>query len=204
MNPDQTYQPPISDTSAAKATAKTSGSLNVLSKFIKAKETDDPETLIDIKITNPLKRLYELISEIKKHQSTTFSLKFTIPLIALPIFLFVAFRLGMGQSVCKQTFASKTGTLKLLSADVPQKDPNRIPVVSRFFELLPFSVKTPTKYAQEQRAILLDANDETTTILNTENIDLTGFDNAKVIVTGNYSSCSQTISLVSKKNVVKR
>ncbi|EKD99424.1 MAG: hypothetical protein ACD_22C00257G0004 [uncultured bacterium] len=197
------YQPRGSSNDFIKTEQKTSGTINFISSLVSAKQTDDPETLIDIKVTNPLKKVYALLQEIKKHQSTTFSLKFTIPLIALPIFLFAAFQLGKGQTVCKQVFTSKSGVIKNLSVEVPDTSTD-VSVFSRIYRRLSPISQTTTKYVTEDRSILLDVNGETINIVHPNKVLLTDYEGKDVIVTGTYSSCTGVMSVVSEKNVVGR
>ncbi len=196
------YQPRGSKDKLITSKEKTSGAAAVISKFLSTSESDDPETIIDIKITNPLKRIYELIQEIKKHQTTTFNLKFTIPLIALPIFLFAAFKIGQGQGACRQFYKSKTGLVRVLSIDVPQESKDRITFLSSLLSFIP-SFEPTTYYIEESRTILIDNNGNTTTILHPKYINFSLLDNKKVIITGEYSSCASVLSVVSEKNVME-
>lgn len=193
------YQPRSSKDELITAKEKTSGALNLLSNFVSAGETTDPGTLIDIKIGNPLKRIYEVLQEIKKHQSTTFSMRFTIPLIALPIVLFAAFQLGRGQSICKQTTVSKVGMIKNMVVDVPESSTSK-PLIGSLLKWTPWAQST-SKYVAENRTILVDQKGEITTILLPEKISLESFSNSNVIVTGLYSSCTNVMTVVSDKNV---
>lgn len=186
------YQPRGSSDKLIKSKEKTSGALNLLSNFISTGESDDPSALIDIKITNPLKRIYELIQEIKKHQATTFSLKFTIPLIALPIFLYAGFQVGKGQGICQQVTTSKVGVIKNIMAELPQNTQNFLNISWP---------GTSVKYAVENRTLLVDLNGESISVLNPKKIDIGKYSNQNVIITGLYSSCAGIITVVSDKNI---
>ena len=194
------YQPRGSSKELVTPKEVVSGPVSSISKFFSTGETEDSEALIDIKVTNPLKRIYKLIEDIKKHQSTTFSLKFTIPLIALPIFLFAGFQLGRGQTLCQQITTSKTGIVTNLTVDIPQETANKIPVVGSLLKL--FSWAEPTsQYVTKSRSVLIDSFGQTTNLLHPEKINLDTYNNSRVIVTGLYSSCTNVITLVSDKNI---
>ena len=187
------YQPEGSKDKLISSKTTTEGAAKIASDLISASEGDDPGTLIDIKITNPLKKIYELINEIKKKQSTTLSLKLTIPLVALPIFLFVAFQLGKDQALCEQYFTSRIGIVKTL--DVEE-------AVETGGLLSKLKIKSPTTvYEHVQRTILIDSVGSIITILNQKQVDISKYENTKVVITGTYSSCTDVITLVSKDNI---
>ena len=194
------YQPRRSKDKLIKSVEEAKGSLEILSSLISAKETEDDATLIDIKVTNPLKRIYELLQDIKKHQSTTFSLRFTIPLIALPIFLLVAFHLGRGSYVCTQEFTSKKGIIKIVNIDVPVVNEN-------FFSNLwvklglPDTDGTSTLYTTNDRVLLDSQTGEIVQVLTAKAIDINKYQDRNVIVSGTYSTCTHTMTLNSENNI---
>src|SRR5258708_4459280 len=82
-----------------KETVSVSGALPAISADL-SKVPSENDDLVDVKVHNPLHRITKLLQDIKSHQSTTVSMRFTIPLIALPIVLLVAFQLGRAQTNC--------------------------------------------------------------------------------------------------------
>lgn len=182
-----------------KSKAKVSGAGNLLANLIHAREGHDNEALIDIKITNPLKRIVEVLQEIKKHQATTFSFKFTVPLIALPVFLLAAFQFGRVQTACPQLVTSKLGTIKNLSVEVARDD-------SGWFWWLFSPQFTPKPQAvgeleAKNLTILIGPQGETITVLHDKGLNLETYENQRVILTGKYSSCGGAITLDSPKNL---
>jgi len=187
------YQPRGSKDELISSKSETTGAAKIVSNLINASEGDDPETLIDIKITNPLKKIYELIKELKKKQSTTLSLKLTIPLVALPIFLFAAFQLGRDQALCEQYFTSKTGIIKIL--DVEE-------AIETGGLLNKLRIRSPTShYERKQRTIIIDSADNIITVLNQKQVNVGKYENTRVVITGTYSSCTDVITLVSENNI---
>lgn len=163
-------------------------------------EIDDESTLVDLRVANPLHRITKLLQDIKSHQSTTISMRFTIPLIALPIVLFVAFQLGRAQTSCSPIFATQVGTVRLLSIEVPQEKTSWFGEV---FNYLPGTFK-PQKtviFTHENRAVLLTVDGQTLTLLPAPGIQLAGFNNQNVLVTGNYSACNKAITLDNPANI---
>lgn len=65
----------------------------------KRKNLTDPIVDVEVKINNPVTRLWEAIKKIWRSQKTIIGIKFTIPLLVLPIVLFVGYRLWLGRGV---------------------------------------------------------------------------------------------------------
>jgi hypothetical protein len=65
----------------------------------KATNLNDPILNINLKVNNPLGRLWLALQRIWKSQSTVIALRFTIPLLVLPIALYVGWRLWQGRGV---------------------------------------------------------------------------------------------------------
>lgn len=65
----------------------------------KAHNLSDPIVDINLKVNNPIGRLWLALKRLWKSQNTVVALRFTIPLIVLPIALFVAWRLWQGRGV---------------------------------------------------------------------------------------------------------
>jgi len=180
--------------------AKTKGALDSISRFVRTVESDDDENLIDIKVNNPFKRIIELLKDIRRKQSTTFSLKFTIPLIALPVFLLTAFQIGRFQTGCTPTIVTKIGTVKNITIDVPNEKVDLVASVLSFFRTVP-KVRTGVPLVAKERALLISPQGETLTILHTDEIGLGPLEGRTVFLTGSYSSCSPVIALDSKQNI---
>ncbi len=200
MSTSTKYQPRGSKERLIKSVNEAKGSLEILSSLIKAKETEDDSTLIDIKVTNPLKRIYELLQDIKKHQSTTFSLRFTIPLIALPIFLFAAFQLGRGSYVCTQDFTSKKGVIKLTKVDIPTRQDG---FLNKLWSNVgaPAISSTSSGYVTEERVLLDSQMGDIVQVLSTKAIDMQQYKDQTVIISGIYSTCTHIMTLNSKNNI---
>ena len=172
----------------------------ILSDLIKTGPEKDDHTLIDVKVNNPLHRIAEILEEIKNHQSTTFDLKFTVPLVALPIFLLVAFQIGRVQITCAPQFSSKVGTLKLVSVMAPKSQPGLFSVFSSIFPSLP-QLLPQRDLELTTKALLIPSTGEPLTILHDPNNTLLDYADQQVVVTGNFSSCTGSITLDSPQNI---
>lgn len=65
----------------------------------KAENLNDPIVDLNIKLNNPIGRLWLALKRLWKSQNTIIALKFTIPLIVLPIAIYVGYRLWQGRGV---------------------------------------------------------------------------------------------------------
>jgi len=94
------------------------------------KTLDEP--LLDIKVNNPLSRLYKLLNQLKKKQTTTITFRLGIPLIALPVLItaFAGLFFGLGKVTTQPkekivevekepdfVNVSKAGLLKIMVGD---------------------------------------------------------------------------------------
>lgn len=178
-----------------KVTQKNSGPANVISNFLKTGQADE-DTLINVKVHNPLSRIARLLEDIKAKQATTVSMRFTIPLIALPVVFFLAFSLGKAQSNCMEFYTSKIGTLEIINVESP-KEPNFLEKVYKF---IPF-VNFQTGLEEKSQVLLIDRLDQTLLLMDPSGSDINNFNAQKVIASGTYSSCTQTMTLDSSKNI---
>lgn len=82
--------------------------VNAVELEVKRRENlNDPILDVDLKINNPIGRLWLALKRIWKSQNTIINLKFTIPLIVLPIIIFVIYALWQGRGA--STPVSKLG-----------------------------------------------------------------------------------------------
>jgi len=65
----------------------------------KAENLNDPIVDLNIKVNNPIGRLWLALKRLWKSQNTIIALRFTIPLIVLPIAIYVGYRLWQGRGV---------------------------------------------------------------------------------------------------------
>lgn len=161
------------------------------------------DDLLDIQVHNPLHKIIKILEDIKNHQSTTFSLHLTIPLIALPIFiavLFGVFQMGKIQATCLPSFTSRIGVIKTIGVEVPKSN------TGFFAQFLPFlpgvSAASAKSYTKATRFLLIsDTTLEPIQVIKNIPLTMSSFENTQVILSGTYSSCTNTITLDSTKNI---
>lgn len=171
-----------------------------VSGLLRASATDDDGTLIDVKVNNPFRRFFEFLRQLKNHQSTTVSLRFTIPLIALPIVLLAAFQLGRVQTTCSPIFTSQIGALQILSLQVPKENTSWY---TPFLNLMPgnFVPRKTKGFTSEDRAILLARDGSTLSLLPASGVSLNAFNHQSVIVSGEYSACNKALTIDNPANI---
>ncbi len=81
---------------------------------------NDPIVDINFKVNNPIGRLWLALKRIWKSQNTIISLRFTIPLLVLPIAIYVLYILWQGRGVSIPM--SKLGVIHQVSMDGSPRD----------------------------------------------------------------------------------
>lgn len=161
---------------------------------------DSDDDLVDVQIHNPFHKILKILNDIKMHQSTTFAFRFTIPLIALPIFLLAAFQLGRAQTSCATQISSKIGTIEQVTAQIPKDSPGIWATIWSFLPSIP-SLTPQKELIGETRTLLVDARGETLTIVHPTNIHFEDYRKTRVILTGKLSVCTSTLTVDSPQNI---
>src|SRR3989304_9340450 len=123
-----------------------------LEKFISenvhySKNKDD---LLDVHIGNPLRRITELLEEIKRQKAFSFTLKGSLGIAGVALALGVFGVFGGGKILCEKGVQSYIGTVKTLN--VMEQESSGIPVLSQFLDY--FAPK------QTHNKVVLVKNDE--------------------------------------------
>lgn len=169
---------------------------NPLEKFLLSHTGNykDQEDLLDIRIGNPLGRIINLLEDIKKQKAFSFTLKGSLGIagVVLAISLFGIF--GGGKILCNKGVQTHIGLIKILEAREIYTKP--VPVLSYLLELT-----TPPQKQIKKRTILIN-NDFTTIYLPfTEEIDYAKYNNYSVVATGEYNSCTRTLSVIDQYSI---
>lgn len=152
----------------------------------------DDNTLLDVHLGNPLRRIQALLEDIKSQKAFSFTLKGSLGIagIALVITTFGIF--GGTQAFCSKGTQSEIGTLKVLDVAVPHAVPFIPSQVVSAWEALTGQEDTKT----HQRLVLIKQDQSVLQVIRSQAVALSEADYASpVIVTGDYDSCSQTLSL---------
>src|SRR4030042_3411890 len=86
-------------------------SVNIKSSTSKSDiKAEFEKPLVSFSISNPFKKILYWLDQIRKKQTTTFVLKVSVPLIALPVFIFALFQVGKWSGLTFTSFHSLTST----------------------------------------------------------------------------------------------
>lgn len=171
-----------------------------MGKFIKSEATTESDHLVDVKIHNPLKKIEQLIDEIRRRQTTQFAFKASIPLIALPLALALIFGLGgfqlgkIAAPVCLTRTATRLGTLHVLTVLV-QMEPT-------WLERLTPWLGSPQR-KQSRTIALLEEKTATLTVEYTLSQSLTAYNGRRVAVTGTFNPCTEVLILEAVENITR-
>ena len=138
--------------------------------------------LLQLTVTNPLKKILYWLNEIRKKQTTTFAIKLSIPLIALPVIIFAAFQLGRSSAI-----------LPFIN-NQPSYQPTILPSPSP----VPYSRSGTLKVARtgnQIKYVLGLKNGENVLLQVPTNIDLAKYQNKLVLVTGYYNRQANVITV---------
>lgn len=176
-------------------------------------KTADDEALVDVKITNPLRKITAILRQIKNKQSTVVDFKFTIPLVALPLFMLLAFSLGKAGGVaCGGNTQTKIGLLYTLQASNTNqstglftKTKQTVAANLPFLAPLLTTNESPRGEAGQRpttnHQILIQRDNTAITIENPKNVQLTSYNTRQVFVTGKVNTCESTIEVQNDSDV---
>ncbi len=181
-----------------KPKVKVSGQANLLAGLIQTEKDSDPYSILTLKMGRPWEKFIQILEDIKKKQSTKVDLKFTIPLVALPIVIIMAFQFGRYQSSCTDHFSPQVGVLQNITV---QRNVAPDHWFLKALSYLPFMSGIYDKKETLTQTVLVKADNQGVIIDNEANTNLNPFNQSKVIVFGNYNSCAQTLTLDSDKNI---
>ncbi len=181
-----------------KPKVKVTGQANLLSELIDTSGNPDSDSMMGVYFKNPFKKIIEILDDIRKKQSTKVNLSFTIPLVALPIVIIMAFQFGRYQSSCNDYFSSQIGTLQNITITRTFSPDNWF---LKLLSSLPYLDNIYNRSETLVQPILVKEDGQTVIIQNEANTDLDPFTASKITIFGNYNSCSAIITLDSAQNI---
>lgn len=139
--------------------------------------------ILSVTISNPIKKILYWLDQIRKKQTTTFAIKLSIPLIALPVIIFAAFQFGRKSVVLPfiDYKASPTPTITASPSPVPYSRSGTLKIA---------------KTGSQIKYVLALKNGENVLLEVPTNIELTKYQNKLVLVTGYYNRQSNSIKVL--------
>ena len=137
--------------------------------------------LLEVSLTNPFKKILYWLNEIRKKQTTTFAIKLSIPLIAIPVIIFALWEIGKG-----------LGLPSLIGSSVITPTP--APVVEDLADLTVSKAGVLKIARGKENKYLLNQKDGKVIVLQIPiGSDLTRFQNKQVLVTGEYDKSTSVM-----------
>lgn len=155
-------------------------------------KTSDENTLLNVHVGNPLRKIVSLLEDIKKQKAFSFTLKGSLGIMGVFLALSVFGIFGGGQILCDKGVQSYIGTVKELAYPEEFEIPVlEIPIISQIL---------PKQTVITNRALLI-ASDNTAIHLLHPSFSLVPYLNFPVVATGDYNSCSKTLHLKDKTSI---
>ena len=160
----------------------------------KVSETSDDDTLINVHIGNPLRRITELLEEIKKQKAFSFTLKGSIGIMGVALALSFLGFFGTTHALCDKGVQTHKGVVKVLK--VTDAEPDH--VVAKIQRIIKYfsTFLSPDDNTSPRYRYILELSDNTTIHLNRgRDASFTPFKDKAVYATGNYDSCSKQLTI---------
>jgi len=146
----------------------------------------DQDDLLDIRIGNPLRRVVELLEEIKRQKAFSFTFKGSLGIAGVVLFLSVFGLFGGNKVICDKGEQSFIGYIKILNYREIYSD-----------EVLPLDYVinfANTQKTIKKRTILITENYGQTIYLPFhKNVDYSKYIDKPIILTGKYNSCTNAL-----------
>ncbi len=152
------------------------------------KKHDD---LLDIHVGNPLARITQLLQDIKKQKAFSFTLKGSLGIMGVGLVLSTFGIFGGAKLLCDKGRQTHVGVVRVLGTadEIDYQWPLIQPVVEYYKNFMhPGSIDT-----KHPRAILQTDGSDTIYIPYNKEVDMSLFNKQKVLVTGEFDSCSRTL-----------
>ena len=138
--------------------------------------------VLEVTVSNPFKKILYWLDQIRKRQTTTFAVKLSIPLIALPVIIFAAFQVGRSSAILPfLKLASPSPSVALAKEGVPYSRSGTLKIA---------------RMANQTKYVLALKNGENVLLEIPENIELTKYQNKQVLVTGYYNRQANAIRVL--------
>lgn len=181
-----------------KPRVKLAGQADLLSKLVTTSEGKDESSILSVTLRDPFQKVIQILKDIRDKQSTRVNLSLTIPLVALPIVILLAFQFGRYQSTCSPYFTSQSGTLHRVTIEKTVAPDNWF---LKALTYLPFLSDAYNKKEPFPQPVLIAEGKEDIVINNEADADLDAFVQSNVLIFGEYNSCSKTLNLDSAQNI---
>lgn len=176
-------QTPVTPTSDQPTTIK-----DKLGNFLNKKDTftHEDDDLIDVRVGNPLKRITELLQDIKNQKAFSFTLKGSLGIMGVFLTLSVFGIFGGGQILCDRGTQTMIGSVQIL--EIPETDSTS----ASWLDSLLQRVKPQTSHP---RQVLVTRDDGVIHLPYADRVKLAQYENQQVLATGKYNNCARALSI---------
>jgi len=165
-------------------------SRNKYGQFVKVDPGTSDETLIDVKVNNPLHKIVELLQDLKRQKAFSFTLKGSVGIVGVSVLIVGTGMFGGSKLVCNKGLQTKIGVVRTLSITQTAQDH---PLRARLAELVGSSY-TPAVIS----AVILVDDSKNTIILAAKNPEVVQpFEGQEVLATGQFNGCTQELEVIS-------
>ena len=165
-----------------------------LAQKTKVSKTNDDDTLINLHIGNPLRRITEILEDIKKQKAFSFTLKGSLGIMGVMLTLSLFGFFGTTHVLCDKGVQTHIGRVKVLQVTDIEPD-HVIARAQRMIKYFSTFFQEATKSSPRYRYIL-EISDNTTIHLNRgRDASLSPFKDLTVYATGTYDSCSKEMTI---------
>jgi hypothetical protein len=152
----------------------------------------DGDTLLDVKIGNPLRKITQLLEDIKKQKAFSFTLKGSLGVAGIALIVTTFGIFGGTKAFCSKGTQSHIGTLQVLNM-IDQ--PDRSIIVERMIVIWDALTGNDFTRKPRQRMVLIKNDESVLTIKErVEGLSITSF-KGPVIATGDLDACSNTLTI---------
>lgn len=155
----------------------------------------DQEDLLDIRIGNPLRKVIELLEEIKKQKAFSFTFKGSLGIAGVLMFLSVFGLFGGNKVICEKGNQSIVGYVKILNFREIYTD--KVGIIDHVLNI----IAVPQKKITKRTILLTDSVGSTIYLPYNKDIDFIKYSNNLVVVTGKYNSCSNSLMIESAEGI---
>ena len=168
---------------------------NPLTEFLKDETSihkSQHDELIDIHVGNPLRKITELLEDIKRQKAFSFTLKGSLGVAGIAVVIGTFGIFGGTKAFCSKGTQTKIGIIRTLSHEDAAS-----PGLTKY---IPF-YKSLTQNKMTQRTVLI-TGDEVFHLVPKRGIDLEEIPSqAPRIVTGNLDSCTNSLQVESQQSI---
>ncbi len=185
----------------APAKAPSSPSLaKILTGKTKVNKTTDDNTLIDVHIGNPLRRITELLEEIKKQKAFSFTLKGSLGIMGIVLTFSLLGFFGTTHALCDKGVQTSIGRVRMLQVIDVEPD-NLLAKAQRTITYFSSFFSPAEQTSPRYRYILESPTHETIHLNRGRDVTLSTLKGQAVYATGVYDSCSHEMTLQTSASI---